>query len=74
MSLYRSQLNTFRRNNFRSRTFNVVGKRYGRFFAGPLFCAYGQRSLVSNRMSDRFMTDNIRREIYKYSFHHRRRS
>ena len=66
----RNNLNSFRRNNFRSRTFPNIGRRYGRFFAGPFMPNYGTRAPVSNRMCDRFSTVNMKRRIYRYSRHH----
>lgn len=59
------------RLNFRARVYQDMHvQRYGKFFVFSRFCI-GHRYRLSNRMTDRFHTDNMKREIYKYSFKHR---
>lgn len=67
--------NVMRRRNiplsFRARTYKCVGRRYGKFFVGPFFSPVGLPVRRSSLLCDRFYIDNMKREIYKYSFKHR---
>ena len=68
--MIRNSLHQQVRNNLRWRIYPVTRKSYGRFRAGPLFPNYGTRMIISNRLRDRFSTDNIHRRIYRYSRRH----